>query len=197
MSGMEMLFAGAFGPVLIFCLRIVDVSLSTVRILLAVRGQRLLVPLIGMFEVMVWLFAAGNAMQHLDSPLHLIGYATGFGTGSLVGLWIEEKLAIGFATVRVITTQIGLEMAEGLRTQGYGVTEFAAKGRTGPVEVIYLVVPRREIERVLREVDRWDPTAFVTVEQPRDIRWGWMHSTPRRRLAASMQFSPFRRGGER
>jgi uncharacterized protein YebE (UPF0316 family) len=97
MEIIEQLFGGPWGPLVIFLLRIVDVSLATVRMLLSVRGQKLLVPLIGFFEVLIWLFAAGNAIRHLSSPYHVIGYAGGFAAGTAVGLWVEEKLAFGLA----------------------------------------------------------------------------------------------------
>lgn len=186
MSTIDLLFSGAWGPVIIFCLRIIDVSLSTVRMLLSVRGHKRAVPFIAFFEVMVWLFAAGNAMRHLESGWHVFGYATGYATGTLVGLWLEEKLALGFATIRIISRSAGADMADALRTVGFGVTEFAAKGREGPVEVVYLVIPRRDTARVMTEVEARDPTAFITVEQPREIRWGWMGD---RRTAP---FNPFR-----
>jgi uncharacterized protein YebE (UPF0316 family) len=178
--GLEQLFGGPYGPFIIFGLRIVDVSMSTIRILLAVRGHKMVVPLIGFFEVLIWVTAVGNAIKFLDSPLHLLGYAGGFATGSIVGLLIEEQLAIGHATIRVVSTHAGVEMADGLRQIGFGVTEFGAQGRDGRVEVLYTVCKRRDIERVISEVERWDAQAFITVEEPRDIRWGWMQSERRK-----------------
>jgi len=174
MSGIETLFAGPWGPVIIFALRLLDVPLSTVRMLLTVRNERTLVPLIAFFEVLFWLFAAGNAIKHLSSAWHLIGYAGGFAAGNMVGIWLEEKLAFGLATVRIISQYGGVEMAEALRDRGFGVTEFAGQGRVGNVEVVYTVVRRRNIPAILAEVDRWDPAAFVTVEEPRAIRRGWV-----------------------
>ena len=103
MEALEALFAGPFGPLVIFGLRIVDVSMSTVRIVLSVRGHKKIVPLIGFFEVMIWVLAVGNAIRFLDSPWHLLGYGAGFATGNMVGLWIEEQLAIGYATIRVVS----------------------------------------------------------------------------------------------
>jgi uncharacterized protein YebE (UPF0316 family) len=176
---MESLFAGPWGPLVIFGLRVVDVSMSTMRILLAVRGHRLIVPFIGFFEVLIWVVAVGNAIRFLDSPLHLLGYAAGFATGSLVGLLIEERLAIGHAIVRIVSRHAGVELADALRALGFGVTEFAGQGRDGPVEVSYTVCQRREIPRVIAEVERWDRQAFITVEEPRDIRWGWISSSRR------------------
>jgi uncharacterized protein YebE (UPF0316 family) len=186
-ESIDTLFAGPWGPILIFSLRIFDVSLSTLRILLAVRGQRAIVPLIGFFEVLIWIFAVGNAIRHLDSAWHLLGYAGGFAAGNVVGMWIEEKLAIGLATVRIISRHSGVELADALRSFGFGATEFSGLGREGNVEVVHTVVQRREIPRVIAEVDRWDPDAFVTIEEPRHIRRGWMHTTPRQRMAAGLR----------
>jgi uncharacterized protein YebE (UPF0316 family) len=186
MSFLDAVFAGPWGPIAIFCLRIVDVSLSTVRILLAVRGRKLVVPIIGFFEVLVWVYAAGSAIRHLDSVWHVMGYALGFSTGTIVGLWIEEKLAIGIATMRIVTANVGAGLADRLRELGCGVTEFAAQGRKGPVEVVFTVVPRRKIPNVLAAAEAWDPEAFITIEEPRQIRRGWMYSTPRMRTPATL-----------
>jgi uncharacterized protein YebE (UPF0316 family) len=186
MEALDALFAGPYGPVIIFCLRIVDVSMSTIRILLAVRGYKVIVPVLGFFEVLIWMFAVGNAIRFLDSGWHLLGYASGFATGSVVGMLIEERLAIGFATIRVVSTHAGVEMADALRNIGFGVTEFGGQGRDGRVEVVYTVCQRRDIERVVDEVERWDRQAFITVEEPRDIRWGWMQSSPRNRMPSNI-----------
>jgi uncharacterized protein YebE (UPF0316 family) len=174
MEIIEQLFAGPLGPLVIFTLRIIDVSLATVRMLLSVRGQRLLVPLIGFFEVLLWLFAAGNAIRYLNSPLHVVGYAGGFAAGTVVGLWVEEKLAFGLATVQIISPYGGVELADALRERGFGVTEFAGEGREGRVEVVYTVARRSQVKGIMELAETWAPDAFVTVEEPRSIRRGWL-----------------------
>ncbi len=189
MSTLDAIFAGPWGPLVIFVLRIGDVSLATLRILLSMRNVRLLVPVIGFIEVLIWIFAVGNAIRNLNSPLHLLGYAGGFAMGNLVGLWLEEKLAIGMAVVRVVSRYGGVELAEALREKGFGVTEYAGQGRDGIVEIVDTVVRRREIASVLSEIDRWDPTAFVTIEEPRAIRHGWLQERPRERLAVPISRS--------
>jgi uncharacterized protein YebE (UPF0316 family) len=190
---LEALFGGPYGPLVIFALRIIDVSLSTVRILLAVRGHKRYVPLIGFFEVLIWVTAVGNAIRFLDSGWHLFGYASGFATGTYVGMKIEERLAIGYATIRVVSRHGGVEMADALRSLGYGVTEFGGQGRDGRVEVVYTVCLRRDISRVTAEVERWDPQAFITVEEPREIRWGWLQTDPRGRNVALGTLDEFAR----
>lgn len=159
---------------MIFGLRIIDVSLATLRMLLAVRGIKLLVPLIGFFEILIWIFAVGTVIRHLDSPLHVIGYAAGFSMGSLVGMLIEERMALGMATIRVVSRFGGVELAEALRERGFGVTEFAGQGKEGKVEVVDAVLRRRDLPQVLKEIDFWDPEAFVTIQEPKAIHRGWL-----------------------
>ncbi len=176
----EALFAGPWGPLVIFCARIFDVSLATTRMLMSVRGQRVLVPFVAFFEVLIWLFAAGTAMRFLNSPLHVIGYAGGFAAGNAVGLWVEEKLALGLATVRIISEHGGVEVADALRDQGFGVTEFSGQGRHGSVEVVYTVARRAQLRQIIGTVDEWAPDSFLTVEEPRAIHRGWVFQKRRK-----------------
>jgi uncharacterized protein YebE (UPF0316 family) len=166
------LFALPWGPILIFCLRIVDVSLDTMRVLFVVRGQRAVAASLGFFQALVWIIAVGNAIKHLDSWWHILGYAGGYGTGTLVGITIERALAYGLATVRIVSPHGGVEIAEALRDRGYGVTEVRGYGRDGGVEIVDSVVQRQHLREVLDIVDRWDPSAFVTVEEPRILKGG-------------------------
>jgi len=176
---MTELFAGPWGPILIFGLRIVDVSLATLRMLLTMRNRRSVVPIIGFFEALIWVFAVGTAIRNLNSTWHLLGYAGGFSAGTVTGLWLEGKIALGLATVRIICRdrERGERLADALREKGFGVTEFAGEGREGRVGFIYTVVTRRQIPSVLREVESRDPDAFVSIEEPRSIHRGWMFGT--------------------
>ena len=166
------IFASPWGALLIFALRIVDVSLDTMRVLFAIRGKREIAGVLGFFMALTWIFAAGNAMKHLDSILHVLGYAAGYATGTMVGITIERFVAYGLASVRIISRHGGVEIAEALRERGYGVTEQGAYGREGNVEIVSSVVQRAHMAEVLAIVDRFDPKAFVTVEEPKILRGG-------------------------
>jgi uncharacterized protein YebE (UPF0316 family) len=149
--------------------------------LFTMRDRRALVPFIGFFEALIWVIAVAIAIQNLHSIWHILGYAGGFSAGTFVGLWIEGKIALGNATIRIVCRDVtnGARIADALREEGYGVTSFTGHGRDGDVEVIYTVVTRRQIEAVIREVEDLDRHAFISVEEPRSIRRGWMF--PRRR----------------
>jgi uncharacterized protein YebE (UPF0316 family) len=176
---MEALLMSSFGPLLIFFMRVTDVSLATVRMLLIMRNARLWAPLIGFFEVLIWLLAAGTAIQHLDSPLHVLGYAGGFAAGNWVGLLLEERLAFGFASVQVFAPVHGSELASALRAFGHGVTQIQGRGGEGPVDLIMSVVKRKDLPAVSALVNDLAPESFVSVEEPTAIQHGWLF--PKRR----------------
>ena len=171
MSAAE-LFALPWGPLLIFGMRIVDVSLDTMRVILAVRGRRGITAILGFFQALIWIFAVGHAIRHLDSAWHILGYAAGFGAGTFIGISIEHALAYGYSAVRIVSQYGGVEIAEALRERGYGATEIPAFGREGRVEVITSVVQRQHLDEVLEIVHKWDPSAFITVEEPKVMSGG-------------------------
>ena len=176
---MEALLIGPAGPILIFFMRIADVSLATMRMLMIMRNHKLLAPLIGFFEVLIWLLAAGVAIQHLESPWHLLGYAGGFAAGNWVGLWLEERLSLGLVAMQVFTPLPGTEVAETLRGIGHGVTQFTGRGKDGPVEMIYSVVKRKDAREAVSVIHRLDEDAFVSLGEVSSIHYGWLF--PKRR----------------
>jgi uncharacterized protein YebE (UPF0316 family) len=161
-----------WGPIVIFLLRIVDVPLDTMRVLFMVRGRRVPAGILGFLMALVWIIAVGNAMKHLDSIWHILGYAAGYGTGTMVGITIENLVAFGLVQLRIVSRHGGVEIAEGLRERGYGATEFSGFGRDSAVEIVQSVVQRAHLDEVLAIVDRFDETAFVTVEDPQVLRGG-------------------------
>lgn len=171
----DALFASPWGALLIFGLRIVDVSLDTMRVIFAIRGKRLVAAALGFFMALIWIYAVGNAVKHVDSVWHVLGWAGGYATGTFVGVTIEKFVAYGVAMVRV-TSRIGGEVAEALRANGYGATQFAGRGREGQVELVTAVVQRGSLDEVLGIIDACDADAFVTVEEPKSLRGGLVAS---------------------
>ena len=89
-------------PLLIFIARLCDVSLGTIRIIFVSKGFKYLAPIIGFFEMLIWLFAVREIFQHLDNFVYYLAYAGGFGVGNFVGIYIENKLSIGIEIIRII-----------------------------------------------------------------------------------------------
>jgi uncharacterized protein YebE (UPF0316 family) len=168
----DALFASTWGALVIFFLRIIDVSCDTMRVIFAIRGKRAIAAALGFIQALVWIFAVGNAVKHLNSVLHVFGYAGGYAMGTYIGVSLEQAIAYGVATVRIVTKRAGIGIAAALREQGYGVTESQGAGRDGAVDVLNSVVQRRHLDDVLSLVTTMDGEAFVTVEEPRVLLGG-------------------------
>ncbi len=166
------LFAYGVLPLAIFLARIADVTLQTLRILAVSRGNKLVAPLLGFFEVIIWLLAIRQIMQNLSNPFCYLAYGAGFAMGNYIGILIEEKTAIGKQLIRIITRKDAQVLVEALRRQGFGVTDISAHGKTGPVSVLYSIVERYDLERVIRVIEKFNPKAFYTIEDIRNVKAG-------------------------
>ncbi|NLA27505.1 MAG: DUF2179 domain-containing protein [Firmicutes bacterium] len=158
---------------LIFFCRVVDVSLGTVRIIYLTRGQSTLAAAIGFFEMIIYIVALGAVMGNLDHPLNIVIYALGFSVGSFVGSKIEEKIAVGFVNVQIITMQICNGIEEALREMGFGVTSVDGSGREGPHLILYVMMKRRDLPRFLMNVKELDQNAFISIMDTRKILGGY------------------------
>jgi uncharacterized protein YebE (UPF0316 family) len=159
-------------PLAIFVARTFDMSLSTLRIVFIAQGRRRLAPLVGFFESLIWLVVVGQAIKHLDNPLCVLAYAGGFAFGNLAGLTIESRLAMGRRLVRIILPGEDHELVDALRADGQGVTVLPGHGVAGPVQLLFTIVRRRDVEKVLATVDRVHPSAFVSIEDIRQAHQG-------------------------
>lgn len=161
------------GMLLIFFLRVTDVSMGTVRLLMVMRGMRKWAVLIGFIEVTIWVVAISQVMSNLNNVWNILAYSSGFATGTFVGMFLENKLALGNVSVHVISLKKGAEIAAKVRKAGYGATELPALGQSGPVSLIGIVVPRKQKPAVLGLISEIDPTAFVTVDDMRRVDRGY------------------------
>lgn len=157
-------------PVLIFLGRIMDVSLGTIRIIFIARNLRYIAPFIGFFEVMIWLLAVRQIMQgdHINIAC-FVAYAAGFASGTYVGMYLENLLSIGKVLIRVITNKDACDLVEYLRSAGYGLTSVDALGSTGPVKVVFSVVERHDIQKIVKIIERFNSHAFYTIEDVRFV----------------------------
>jgi len=161
---------------LIFVLRVGDMSLDTIRVLFVVRGKKLIVWILGFFQSLIFVVAISSVLTELDNILNVIGYATGFATGNLVGMLIEQRLAIGHILVTIISSNRGASIAEKLRASGYAVTEIAGRGKNGTVFELHASVLRKDVPNVETIVLEADPQAFITAEDVRPVRRGFWRS---------------------
>jgi len=156
-------------PILTFLARVLDVSVGTVRIIVLSKGRKFLAPILGFVEIIIWLFAVRQIFLNLANPFCYIAFAGGFAVGNYVGIILEEKLAIGVVVIRIITRKDAQELFHSLNAQGYGVTNVPAQGAMGNVNVIFTIVHRSEINKVISIIKEFNPKTFYTIEDIRSI----------------------------
>lgn len=158
------LFSWVIVPILIFIARILDVSLQTIRIIAISRNIRWLAPLVGFFEVFIWLVAIGQIMKNYSHIMTYVAYSAGFAAGTLIGMIITEKLSLGNVLIRIITQSGADPLKQSLKGHKFGYTVIAGQGAEGPVEVIFSVIRRHKLDFILSEIQSKLPNAFYTVE---------------------------------
>ena len=166
------LFNWVILPLLIFIARICDVSIGTVRLMLQSKGNIYLAPLLGFFEMLVWLLAVRQVVINMANWACLLAFAAGFASGNYVGLLIEERLAMGLQVIRIISQRDATELISSLKTQGYGVTVLDAMGAKGKVNVIFTVIKRSDKHKVIELVQQFNPKAFYSIEDIRNVAEG-------------------------
>ncbi len=165
-------------PLIIFLARMTDVTLGTLRSVLASKGKKHIVPFIGFFEVLIWLFAISSILKNLHSVTSYIAWAGGYATGIYLGLAIEEKLAIGNQVMRIITNQDCEKLIDTIKKANFGLTVLDGQGARGPVKLIFIVLKRKEVDNIINLVNIYNPNAFYSVEDIREanqIRYSNMH----------------------
>ena len=182
-------------PFLIFLARVLDVSLGTVRVIFISKGFKYLSPLIGFFEILIWLLAIGQIMKNLSNPACYIAYASGFAMGNYVGIRIANRLSLGVVLIRVITKEDASQLVELLKSANYGVTSVDGHGTAGQVKVVFTIVPRKEIKRVADLIRKFNPKAFYSIEEVGFVEKGIF---PARKTWGNSGlykfFRPFRKG---
>ncbi len=159
-------------PVLIFISRLGDVTMATLRHIFISKGFRKIVPILGFFEVLIWLVAMRQVFSHLNNAACFIAWAAGFSAGTYLGMFIEERLAIGTQIIRVITAENVTELAEAMKQHHQGITIVDGHGAKGPVKLIFMIVRRANKKQVLDIVHHHTPNAFYSIEDVKSFKHG-------------------------
>ena len=148
---------------LIFVLRLIDQSLTTVRALVVTK-KPVLGAFIGLVESAIWILAVSQVIKDINDPVLIAAYAFGFAGGTLLGIQLEKFIGIGSAVVRVFSTSKSANISKPLREKGFMVTDIKAKGRDGSVTISWCIVPRRKLSKVLSIIRSVNPDAYVTTD---------------------------------
>ena len=183
------IFTWVILPVLIFLSRIADQSIGTMRLIFLSKGYRFIAPLLGFFEVIIWLVAVSQIMKHLDNVICYIAYGAGFAMGNFIGMTLEERISIGSVLIRIIPTVNSEVLIERLRNQNFGLTTIDAEGSQGSVQVFISIINRKDLKEYISIINAINPKAFYTIEDVRTINQGIVRHNPRISIFGSMRKS--------
>ncbi len=174
---METLLTFAF-IMAIFFARLAQNAIGTVRDILVVRGQRTKAAIYSFAETLIWVVVFSFIIKGIfDEPLcaetifKVLAFAGGFAAGSYAGVFVEERMAIGYATVQVISMSKSKEVGEVL-CRHFPVTVIKARGRKGTRKIYQSILQRRQLSKFLASVDGVDPKAFITIMDTRSVMRG-------------------------
>jgi uncharacterized protein YebE (UPF0316 family) len=162
------------GYALIFFARVADVTLATIRTLMVVQSRKMQAAIVGFFEVGIYITVLGKVVTGLDNPMNLLAYCAGFATGNIVGITIENKIALGNLAAQIILkTAENHELVTALRDNGFGVTIIQGEGINGPKEVLSIALNRKDLKNLKNLVYSFEKDAFITVSSINPVSGGY------------------------
>lgn len=159
-------------PFIIFFGRICDVTLGTLRIIFVSKGEKYKAPLVGFFEVFIWIVIISQVLGRANDLIAYLSYAGGYAAGNFVGIMIEQRIAFGVILYRVFTQKDGLELTKKLNAKGFGSTCVSGQGAVARVDMVESVFDRKFEKDVENIVQEFDPNAFYIVEDIRSKQRG-------------------------
>ena len=160
-------------PLLILIARIVETSLETIRTIYIARGHADLASCIGIVKTGIWLLSTGLVLTNLSDYWNLFAYLAGYGIGTLLGMEIEKMISLGHVIVRLIISEDPQPLIANLAGLGYGMTRIEGSGSfSDNVTIIFMIVPRPELGRLMDVLSKEYPAVLYTVEDVRNIREG-------------------------
>jgi uncharacterized protein YebE (UPF0316 family) len=157
----------------VFALRIADVSLGTLRTVFIMQGRRWRATFTGFVEVTIWIFVVSQIVAAISDWVLMLAYAAGFAAGTWVGLWLEQHFAMGFVQLRIISRDRGRTIAENLWARSFGATIVEGHGREGLVSLIFSIVPRRHLSESMEIATQTDPQSFIAISDSRSLLRGY------------------------
>ncbi|MDI9592178.1 MAG: DUF2179 domain-containing protein [Bacteroidaceae bacterium] len=159
-------------PIMIFFGRIVDVSLGTLRIIFVSKGEKFLAPIIGFFEVFIWVVIISQIFTRANDLVSYLSYAAGYAAGNYIGILLEQRIAYGIVLCRIYTRKNGMELVHLLNKVNFGATMTHGKGSTSKVDIVETVINRSEMKSVERVLTEFDHDIFYVVEDVRNKQNG-------------------------
>lgn len=164
-----------FIALLIFTLRVLNNAVGTLRLIAMQESSHVLGFLLASVESLLFAFTAGLVLTDLQNVPNLAAYVLGFSVGGYVGLAIEQRYLNVYHIVDIVAADaIAHQIAEKLRQEGHGATEMHGEGARGHVIQLRVVAHHSDVKNVIQIARDIQENVFITVEESRLIRGGWL-----------------------
>lgn len=160
----------------IFFVRILDVSLGTIRSILTIKGKKIQASLVGFFEVLVWFLIVKEALNtDVNSIWIAISYAGGFAAGTFIGGFISDIVITGNLGVQVITSRKDEDVIRIIREHGYGVSviEVNNHDKKNGKYMLFIEINKKKLENLKHLIRTLDEKAFVVVNETKLVENGY------------------------
>ncbi|MGV3465661.1 MAG: DUF2179 domain-containing protein [Heyndrickxia sp.] len=160
--------------ILILLLQLIYVPIYTLRTIFLVKNVTLLASILGIVEMLIYVFGLSLVFGGDKNILAMIVYAVGFGIGIILGTKIEQKLAIGFINVTVNTQSKNNNLIDTLRQNGFGVTVYSGEGRDSERYRLEILTKRNRENELFATIEYYEPKAFIISYEPRKFKGGYL-----------------------
>ncbi|MBQ8287782.1 MAG: DUF2179 domain-containing protein [Clostridia bacterium] len=148
--------------------KIVEITIQSLKTCMMVKGQRLKAAGLGFIECTIWGLVISTIIGTLgDDYILLVFYCIGYATGLFLGSTIENKIALGTSNLELIANDKSTEKITAyLRENNKGYTVFEGHGSTDKMNMIFIVLPRKETPKTLKGIRAsCDNQVFVAVSE--------------------------------
>ncbi len=164
----------------IFFVRILDVSMGTIRMILLVKGKRTIASIVGFVEISLWFTVVREALNTTESNIWVVfAYAGGFSIGTLIGSLLSEKFIKGSFNIQIITNK-DHQIVSSLRDQGYAVSVIDIQGIDDSKQkhMLIMEVNKNDFNHLQKLIKKLDKDAFIVVSETKYVQNGYFRETP-------------------
>lgn len=160
---------------IIFIAKIIEVTISTLRIVFISKGQRNIGVVMAIFEISIWVTLAGTIINGItEDPLKMIAYIAGFAIGCYIGSWLEERIALGITNFNIITNeQTSEKIISILIEEKIGFTTLDAHGQKDSNKYIVAYVARNRKRDILKKLKSINENFFLTMSDSCGVIGGY------------------------
>lgn len=163
----------------IFIVRIIDVSLGTFRMILVIKGKKLVSSIVGFIEIAIWFAIVREALNtDIESWWVVMAYAGGFAAGTYIGAIISERFIKGTLGLQVITEKKE-KLLSLMKEHGYGVSFINVRGHNEEINkhMFFIEIEKHRLNHLQNLIKSIDEKAFIVVNETKSVQNGYFYQS--------------------